>query len=166
MLSGCYPGISGNVVDGITGNPIEGAVVLAQWTTTGGMIGLTYHNVYKIEETETDKDGVFSISGVYNPFVNAPEMVIYKKSYVPWRNDMNFMNPKWTHYKKNLWQEDMTYRLDRLQDGYSKLRLDSFVGYGIIGADFIKTPKFSTFASELSKESQVETDYNKNVLIK
>ena len=41
--SGCYSGINGKVVDGITGNPLEGAVVLAQWTKTHGLPGLASH---------------------------------------------------------------------------------------------------------------------------
>ena len=161
LLSGCYPGISGKVVDGITGNPIEGAVVLAQWTTTGGMIGLTHHNLYKIEETETDNEGGFSISGVYNPFVDPPEMVIYKKGYVPWRNDMDFMNSKWTHYKKNIWQDDMTYKLEYWKEGYSKEGLSLFVN--VMGSDSNRTPKFSEIKSEISTEAQKEIDDKKKM---
>ena len=161
LLSGCYPGISGMVVDGVNGKPLEGALVLAQWTTTGGLPGLTHHSVYKIEEAETDKQGKFSISGVYNPFVDPPTMIVYQKGYVPWRNDMDFTNPTWEHYDKNIWKNDLTYKLNPWKEGYSKLRLDSFVGYGIIGADFNNTPKFSTISSELSKESQSEVDERK-----
>lgn len=161
LLSGCYHGITGKVVDGLTGNPIEGAVVLAQWTTTVG-IGLSHHNVSKIIETETDKAGLFSLSGAYSPFVNPPEMVIYKKGFVPWRNDMTFEEME--TYDKIIWQDDLTYKLESWRDSYSKLRLDSFVGYGIIGASFNKTPKFSTVQSDLSGEAQEEVDLKKKVL--
>jgi hypothetical protein len=116
-LTGCgYPGISGKVVDGVTGMPLEGAVVLAQWTKTHGFPGLTSHTVYKIEETETDKEGMFSLSGVYSPTVNGPAMVIYKKGYVPWRNDMTF--EKMETYDNVIWQDNMTYRLEHWKENW------------------------------------------------
>ena len=80
FTSGCYLGITGTVIDAETQLPIQGAVVLAQWTDSHG-IGLTYHTVHKIEETETNKDGKFSLSGVYSPFVDTPVLVIYKNGY-------------------------------------------------------------------------------------
>lgn len=158
QLTGCYSGISGKVVDGVTGNPLEGAVVLAQWTQTHGLPGLSYHSVYKIEETETDKEGLFTLAGVYYPFVSRPEMVIYKKGYVPWRNDRSFMNPKWTEYKKNIWQNDMTYRLDIWKVEYSKDMLDGFIDIGLIGANSTSTPKFSDIKSDIRKEAQPERE--------
>jgi len=158
LLSGCYPGICGKVVDRENGNPLEGALVLAQWTTTGGLPGLTHHSVYKIEETETDKEGLFSISGVYNPFVDPPEMVIYKKGFVPWRNDMDFMNPTWELYDNIIWQNNMLYKLDRWKEGYSKMRLDGFIDVGLIGANSTSTPKFSDIKSEIGKKAQPEIE--------
>jgi hypothetical protein len=166
LLSGCYPGISGKVVDGLTGNPLEGAVVLAQWTTTGGLPGLTHHTVYQIEESETDKEGKFSISGVYNPFVDPPKMVIYRKGYVPWRNDSDFMNPTWELYDNIIWKNGLTYKLKYLKEPYSKLRLDMFVGHGVIGASFNQTPIYSKIMSELSRESQIEVDKSKKLKAK
>jgi hypothetical protein len=156
QCSGCYPRISGKVVDGVNANPLEGAVVLAQWTKTHGFPGLTSHSVYKIEETETDKEGVFSIAGVYNPFVDPPRMVIYKKGYVPWRNDMNFMNPTWKHYEKNIWQDDMTYRLDHWKDEYSKMMLDDFIDIGIDVSS--KVPKFQQIKIETGRDAQPERE--------
>jgi hypothetical protein len=159
LLTGCYPGISGWVVDGVTGNPLEGAVVLAQWTQTNGLPGLTSHSVYKTEETETDKKGMFSLAGVYYPFVDRPEMVIYKKGYVPWRNDMDFFNPTWRHYEKNIWQDNLTYRLNRWKEGYSKEKLDGFICGGIDISS--KIPIFQKRQIELSKEVQQEIDLKK-----
>jgi hypothetical protein len=158
MLGCGYPGISGKVVDSVTGMPLEGAVVLAQWTKTHGFPGLTSHTVYKIEETETDKEGMFALSGVYSPTVNGPEMVIYKKGYVPWRNDMNFMDPTWEHYKENIWQDNITYKLELWKEEYSKMRLDDFIDIGIIGANYTDTPKFSELKKELGQEAQPERE--------
>lgn len=156
ILSGCYPGISGKVVDGVTGNPLEGAVVLAQWTTTGGLPGLIHHKLYKIEETETDKEGHFSISGVYDPFVDPPEMVIYKKGYIPWRNDRDFKDKLWSLYDKIIWQDNLTYRLDHWNNDYSKEALSLFLT--VMGTSHTVTPKYSKIESEVSKEVQAEVD--------
>lgn len=156
ICSGCYPGIKGRVVDAVTGNPLEGTVVLAQWTTTGGLPGMSYHKLYAIKETETDKDGVFYMSGVYNPFVDQPELVVYKKGYVPWRNDMNFKDM--IKYDKNAWENNMTYRLEYLKEGFSKRRIDVFVSTGLIGIGG-ETPKFTEVMSEIGNESRKERNW-------
>jgi hypothetical protein len=160
LCSGCYSGISGKVVDGVNGKPLEGAVVLAQWTKTHGFPGLISHTVYKIEETETDKEGVFSIAGVYNLFVDPPEMVIYKKGYVPWRNDMDFMNPTWKHYEKNKWQNNFTYKLAPWKEEYSKMMLDGFVNVGFMTFKVNNNdiPKFSELQKVLRKDAQPEIE--------
>jgi hypothetical protein len=159
QLTGCgYPGISGKVVDGVSGMPLEGAVVLAQWTKTHGMPGLTSHSVYKIEETETDKEGMFSLSGAYSPFLDPPEMVIYKKGYVPWRNDMDFMNPTWKHYEENIWQNNMTYKLNIFADKYTYGRLYSFLDYSIMGRGGTETPIFSELMRKISILEQAEIE--------
>lgn len=84
-----YLPIIGTVIDAESGRPIEGAVVLAQWTKTHGF-GEYYHTVYKIEETQTSNDDKFTIAGANNPFVDVPILVIYKKEYIAWRNDILF----------------------------------------------------------------------------
>jgi hypothetical protein len=160
---GCgYPGISGKVVDGVTGNPLAGAVVLAQWTKTHGFPGLTSHTVYKIEETETDKEGAFSLPGTYSPTVDPPKMVIYKKGYVPWRNDMTF--EKMETYDNVIWQDNLTYKLEHWKDNYSKQSLILFID--VMGTNFNITPKFSKIESEISKEAQAEVDAKKKMLKK
>lgn len=156
LLSGCYPGISGKVVDGVTGNPLEGAVVLAQWSKSGGLPGLIHHNLYKIEETETDKEGNFSISGVYDPFVDPPKMVIYKKGFIPWRNDRDFKDKLWSLYDKIIWQDNLTYRLEHWNNQYSKEALSLFLN--VMEADFNNTPKYSKIESEAFREGQAEVD--------
>ena len=71
LLTGCYPEISGTVVDADTGEPIEGAVVLVEWTKTHG-IGLTWTESVKVFEGVTDKHGRITIPGTVRPFVNPP----------------------------------------------------------------------------------------------
>ncbi len=51
--TGCYLPVSGQVVDAETNKPIEGAVVLVEWTKTKGY-GLTYTESYKVAETLTE----------------------------------------------------------------------------------------------------------------
>jgi len=140
QLTGCYLGISGRVIDAETQQPIEGAIVLAQWTKTHGL-GLTYHSVYKIVETETDKNGNFLISGAYSPFVNAPTLVVYKQGYVAWRNDFVFPDyVKRTDY--NLWQNNYEYRLERFKKAYVMEKHHLFFGRGIMIDGLTRVPKF------------------------
>ena len=51
FCSGCYPGIKGTVVDGLTGQPLERALVVAQWTKKHGLWGMQYHDLYKVMTT-------------------------------------------------------------------------------------------------------------------
>jgi hypothetical protein len=82
--------------------------------------------------------------------------VIYKKGYVPWRNDMTF--EKMEIYEDVIWWDDMTYKLERWKDSYSKERLSDFIDYGLMGANHSSTPKFSDICSEIRKEAQPEIE--------
>ena len=154
LVSGCYTGITGRVIDAGTQQPIEGAVVLAQWTKTHGF-GEYYHTVYKIEETETDKDGDFSIAGAYSLFVDEPMLVIYKRGYVAWRNDLLFPDfSKRTDY--GIWKNDYEYKLVRFKEEYSRDQHHMFMEHGIIGSDYNKTPKYSDASSYELREALKE----------
>jgi len=155
---GCYATITGTVVDSETEEPIEGAVVLAQWTVTKGL-GLTYHKVYKIIEVETDKNGKVTISGTFKPLVDPPIIVIYKKAYVAWRND--FIFPGWEKRTDFKYEEGLTVKLELFKEGYSREQHHYFMGSGISGADFQKTPKYSTARGETSREAQQEIEEKK-----
>lgn len=138
--TGCfYPGIHGKVVDSVTGKPIEGALVVAQWKKQHGF-GLTYHSLSKITETLTDKEGAFSLTGIYDPFVEPPEMIIYKAGYIPWRNDLVFPGDKNIHNKDHEWKNNVTYKLDVFTDKYTAIQLWRFMDYGIIGRGGNETP--------------------------
>jgi hypothetical protein len=161
LLTGCYPGIHGKVVDNVTGKPLDGAVVLAEWTTTWGL-GLTYHKLYKIVETETDKEGSFSLSGVYNPFVDQPSMVIYKKGYVPYRNDkISFENPRLR--KKVEWENGKTYRMELLKESHPREWIYYYATSGFMGVSGA-TPIFQKIEMELGREAQpeIELKWKKN----
>lgn len=164
MFSGCYSGISGRVIDSDTQLPIEGAIVLAQWTKTKGIPGLTYREVHKTVETETDKNGTFSLSGVYSPFVDAPNLVICKQGYVTWRNDFIFPG-----YKKRtdygVWKNSYIYKLDKFKDEYSIEEHSMFMNHGITDIYFNRFPKFANAQRNESIRASLERERLKNTLI-
>lgn len=149
--SGChfYKGINGKVVDNATGNPIEGALVVAQWTKKHGL-GDTYHTLSLITETLTDRTGKFVIKSTPDdPFVEPPEMIIYKEGYIPWRNDMTF--PGGHKNKGNEWKNNATYRLDVFTDKYTAGQLSDFIDHGmILSLGKAEAQKFSDIARKLS----------------
>lgn len=132
ITSGCshYPDLSGKVIDNATGKPIEGALVVARWSKKHGF-GLTYHTLSMITETLTDKEGVFSITSTPNdPFVEPPQMIIYKEGYIPWRNDSIF--PSSNTVKNYEWNNNLTYKLEAFStDKYSIEQLSDFLDYGM-----------------------------------
>lgn len=158
LITGCYATITGTIVDAETGEPIDGAVVLVEWTVTKGF-GLTHHEVYKIIEVETDKEGKFTISGTLNPLVDPPDVVIYKAGYIAWRNDYIF--PGWKKRTDFQYQNGQVFKLERWKDEYSHEEHHMFMAHGIIGASFDKTPKFSKAETEESKKAQQEVDKKK-----
>lgn len=78
IVSGCSGSMSGTVVDDQNGWPIEGAVVLIEWTRQTG-IGDKHTVSVKVVERVTDKDGKFSVWATLNPFVDPPDVTVYKK---------------------------------------------------------------------------------------
>jgi hypothetical protein len=127
--SGCYPEITGTVLDAETGAPIEGAIVFVEWTKTKGLPGLTYRDIYKIVEVETDKDGKFTISGTLSPFVDPPNVVIYKRNYVAWRN--NFVFPGWKKRTDFKYQNDVVIKLEKFREEFSREEHVFFIGSGV-----------------------------------
>lgn len=116
-------GISGTVIDAEAGKPIEGAVVLVEWTKTKGF-GLTHTESYKVVEVLTDKDGKFKVPGVSALFAE-PHLTIYKKGYVAWNDEYIFPG-----YKKRgdfKWQKGYVFQMDKFKEGYSRDKHVSFV---------------------------------------
>ena len=119
FVAGCsaYSDMNGTVIDGESGKPIEGAVVLVEWTKTKG-IGLTHTESFKVQEVITDKDGKFVVSGVSDPFVNAPDLTIYKQGYVCWNNKYIF--PDSSVRSDFKWMSGVVIKLDHfLEQKYS-----------------------------------------------
>jgi len=157
IISGCsyYPDINGRVVDGTTGKPIEGAVVVAQWTKFHGWLGEQQRDLHKIVETLTDKDGKFSLSGDVGFVLDPPQMIIFKEGYIPWRNDSIFPNKD---LDKHEWKNNVTYKLDVFTDKYTAKHLYSFMDSGIIGRGGRETPIISELMHKISKQEQAEIE--------
>ena len=141
--------VSGVVVDAKTGEPVEGAVAIAEWNVTKG-VGHTYHDVVKVEEVVTGKDGRFFISAPTKGPFNKPYVVVYKPGYVAWRNDDIF--PSWEKRKDFKFGRDVKIELEEFKEGYSREQHHVFMGSGFIGASFNKVPVFSEYKNvELGK---------------
>jgi len=123
IVSGCYLPMSGTVIDAETKTPIEGAVVLVEWTKTKG-IGFTYTESYKVGETLSDKEGKFKLPGCICIAVNEPDITIYKKGYIAWNNKYIF-----PYYKKRSKQavEERLFMLERVRDNHSYVEHTSFI---------------------------------------
>jgi hypothetical protein len=146
ICSGCYAGITGKVVDAETQQPIEGAVVLVEWTKTKGVPGMTHTESAKVIEAVTDKDGKVAISGYFDPMANSPSVTVYKKGYVAWNNEYIFPDyKKRTDFK---WKNGYVFKLERYQDIYSKEDHHSFMTRGIMNKSLEKTPNFFKVESE------------------
>ena len=153
LLSGCYPTIEGKVVDAATGKPIEGALVLVQWTEEHGL-GDLYRTLYKVVETMTDKHGYFTINGVYNPFVKPPEMIIYKTGYIPWRNDSIF--PSISVVKNYEWKNNATYKLAIFSNRYTYSQLSSFLEHPFYLMVHNKALRYDCILNDISTKAYYE----------
>lgn len=123
LISGCYAGITGRVIDAETQQPIEGAVVLVEWSKTRGF-GHTYTYSYKVVEALSDKEGTVKIEGCYSPFVHKPSVTVYKKGYVAWNDESIF--PDLEQRTDFAWG-NYIFRLEKFSDAYSYVKHQSFV---------------------------------------
>ena len=128
LSTGCYGEITGTVVDAETGKPIEGAVILVEWTKTKGL-GLTHTESYKVVEVLTDKEGKATISGTFSPFVDYPDVAVYKKGYVAWSSRIIF--PDHINRTDFKWKNNYVFRLEHFKPEYSYIDHSSFIGRAI-----------------------------------
>jgi hypothetical protein len=117
LILGCNEEITGIVVDAETGQPIEGAVVLVEWTKTSGLPGLRSTDSYKVFEALTDKEGKVRIDGIDDLFVNEPHVSVYRKGYVLWNN--RYIFPGWKERTDFNWKNNYVFRLEKFQQDYS-----------------------------------------------
>lgn len=118
LNSGCsayYPDMTGTVVDAETGKPIEGAIVLVEWTKRVG-IGDYHTESVKVVEALSDAKGMFHVSGIFNLSVDPPDVTVYKKGYVAWSSRSIFPSlERRTDFK---WG-DYVFRLEKFRETYS-----------------------------------------------
>ena len=141
MVGGCSAEITGTVVDAETGKPIEGAVVLVEWTMIKGVPGMTHTESYKVIEIVTDKFGKYTIPRVINPLVHSPDITIYKKGYVAWNNKLIFPD-----YKKrtefNL-ADNIFHKMEKFKTEYDYSNHQAFIDDAIhVGLSMEKKQRF------------------------
>lgn len=134
-----YLPIEGTVIDAETKQPIEGAVILVEWTITPmAWLGLPTTYSYKVIETMSDKNGKFGIrSYVLNPIVHKPFLTIYKKKYVGWNNQYIF--PGYKQRADSEWRSKGTYELEPFSNKLSHNEHESFM-HGIANAPYERQP--------------------------
>jgi hypothetical protein len=146
IISGCSAGpMSGTVVDAENGQPIEGAVIHVQWSESKGMPGMSYGELYKIEEAVSDANGKFRLEGVDKYFfIRPPKIVIYKKGYVAWRHD--FIFPDYQKREPFQWKDGQVFKLEHFKK-YSHSQHISFIRIGLSLDSAMKLDQ--SFASEI-----------------
>ena len=128
LLGGCgyYPPINVMVIDAETEQPIEGAVLLAQWTESSGM-GFNASSNVKADQYVSDQDGKILVEGLTKSGVNKPKVTVYKKGYVAWNNRLIF--PDYVLRKGFRWRDGYVFKLERFEQEYLHSEHVSFI-YG------------------------------------
>jgi len=138
MVTGCSADMSGIVIDAETGKPIEGAVVLVEWTIEKGLPGLGHTESYKVVEVITDKEGKFKVSGVFNPLVDPPDVTVYKKGYIAWNNKYIF--PDYRKREDFIWRNNILIKIGYFNESkysYSDhiMFIHGSINYGLPGSE-------------------------------
>ncbi len=129
FLSGCgyYRSMTGTVVDAETLKPIEGAVVMVEWTKQVGF-GEYHTESVKVIEAVTDKNGRASLEGIFNLLVDSPTVAIYKPGYVTWSSRAIFPIHK---MREDFRWESQTFKLERFKPEYSYVEHEGFFSSAI-----------------------------------
>ena len=159
-----YGEFSGIVIDAETGKPVEGAVIAANWSVTKGVPGLSYSTPYMATEDVTDKEGRFSIAGPKKVFVQKPEIVVFKRAYVAWRNDWIF--PNWDKREDFKYKTRTVIKLEIFKDSYSFSDHAMFMGHGMQGAGSSITPNFTESLREERSKARREVEDKKDAVSK
>ncbi len=120
-----YGPITTKVVDAETGEPIEGAVVMAEWTNTKGMPGLSYTVSYKVEEVITDSEGVARLKGIPKGAASLDVVAVYKKGYVLWSDHNVFAGSRQLTVFE--WKDNYVFEMARFKPEYSYDKHKSFI---------------------------------------
>ena len=158
LTTGCYLPISGRVIDAETNQPIEGAVVLVEWTKTIGY-GLTRTESYKVIEVLSDKEGHYDLPGCYSPFVNSPDVLVYKIGYVAWNNKLIF--PKYEKRSEYQWRNNDIYKMQKFKSEYSINAHMNFIDDIVLSGN-LEQKKLMIKALQLEKEKAFEERRSRN----
>lgn len=129
VLSGCYAGMTGRVIDAETQQPLEGAIVLVEWTKTGGYPFSATTSVHAVEVV-SDNDGKVELPGISDLFVNPPHVTVYKQGYVAW-NDQFIFPPGYTERTDFKWENNYIFKMEKFKPGYSYDSHTSFLSSAI-----------------------------------
>lgn len=153
----CYRAqFTGTVVDAETGKPIEGALVVAAWTVTHGLPGMSYERLAEIVETRTDEEGEFHIFRAFHPFRSfKPEIAVHKEGYVGWREGHVFTSHKERRDFHYGW--GVRIELERFKGPYSKQQYEEFLTGGLDPHFFI-VPEWSKVLARLRADAMKEIE--------
>lgn len=126
-ISGCYLPINGRVVDAETQQPIEGAIVLVEWTKKHGF-GDAWTESYKVVEVVSDKEGRVKIDGCNSLFVEQPDITVYKKGYVAWNDERIF--PSYDRRTDFRWG-NVVFKLEQFKEDYSYIAHTDYIRFSI-----------------------------------
>ena len=159
FLSGCgyYRTITGTVVDAETMKPIESAVVMVEWTKQVGF-GEYHTESVKVIEAVTDKNGRVTIEGLFNPFVDPPDLAIYKPGYVTWSNRAIFPIHK---MREDFSWGSQTFKLERFKQEYSYIDHGAFFDSAINSTININSKKLIRKTFDDSEKEKYIDEANK-----
>jgi len=140
--AGCYLPMTMTVVDAESSAPIEGAVLLVEWTKTNIKGSADpYTTSYKVVEAVSDKDGNVKLPACFCWFTNDPDVTVYKKGYVAWNNKLIFPGYK---KRKDFQWGGKAFRMERFREVNSHDKHVDFIDMAI-GASLKLESKKSIF---------------------
>jgi hypothetical protein len=129
-----FGGPTAIIVDDETGEPIEGAIALAQWVKYKSTLfegGIPY--AAKAAETVSDKEGKIFIKGYWsmNPFACERHLTVYKPGYALWNSEKE-ISPLLTAPPKNFSSNNNVVRLvkfEKAAEEWKKLNAGGIQNY-------------------------------------
>lgn len=78
--------IRGQVLDAESTLPVGGAIILGVWSRIRGLGGEWRPEFLAVRETETNKEGWFSLEGPGSAGVDEESITVYRSGYTAWNN--------------------------------------------------------------------------------
>jgi hypothetical protein len=143
--------IQGQVVDADTGQPIENAAILIDWSRIPMIPGLVSSIDVEHAETVSDAKGYFTVPN-HHGFIYEYYLTIYRKGYVCWSNRAIFPRGIRKGFKL---KDGVIIRLEPFKSEYSRLDHAHFTLGNSVGS---KYP--GLFNEAVKEEEQIETEYD------